>query len=160
MLLTGFDAPIEQAMYLDKPLRDHNLLQAIARTNRVYPNKGCGKIIDYYGITKNLYDALNFDESIVDSAMIDLDRLKKEFLKILEEIMDIFVGINLEDPSIENLRPVLKFLLIMKTNRDTLPINTVDLNCCLKFFLLIHFWLNTSEYLNGLLVFIWHLSKV
>ncbi len=57
MLLTGFDAQIEQAMYLDKPLRDHNLLQAIARTNRVYPNKGCGKIIDYYGITRNLYEA-------------------------------------------------------------------------------------------------------
>lgn len=61
MLLTGFDAPIEQVMYLDKSLRDHNLLQAIARTNRIYPNKGCGKIIDYYGVTKNLYDALNFD---------------------------------------------------------------------------------------------------
>ena len=55
MLLTGFDAPIEQVMYLDKALRDHNLLQAIARTNRVYKNKEAGKIIDYYGITRNLY---------------------------------------------------------------------------------------------------------
>jgi type I restriction enzyme R subunit len=111
MLLTGFDAPIEQVMYLDKPLRDHNLLQAIARTNRVYPNKGCGKIIDYYGITKNLYDALNFDESIVDSAMIDLNRLKEEFVKVLSEVMDIFTGINIEDPSIENLRRALKIFV-------------------------------------------------
>lgn len=111
MLLTGFDAPIEQVMYLDKPLRDHNLLQAIARTNRVYPNKGCGKIIDYYGITKNLYDALNFDESIVDSAMIDLNRLKEEFAKVLSEVMDIFTGINIEDPSIENLRRALKIFV-------------------------------------------------
>lgn len=111
MLLTGFDAPIEQAMYLDKPLRDHNLLQAIARTNRTYPNKGCGKIIDYYGITRNLYDALNFDESIIDSAMIDLDHLKKEFLEVLGEIKDIFVGINQENPSIENLRTCLKIFI-------------------------------------------------
>jgi len=111
MLLTGFDAPIEQAMYLDKPLRDHNLLQAIARTNRTYPNKGCGKIIDYYGITRNLYDALNFDESIIDSALIDLDHLKKEFLEVLGEIKDIFVGINQEDPSIENLRTCLKIFI-------------------------------------------------
>ncbi|MDO8497423.1 MAG: type I restriction endonuclease subunit R [bacterium] len=111
MLLTGFDAQIEQAMYLDKPLRDHNLLQAIARTNRVYPNKGCGKIIDYYGITRNLYEALNFDESIIDSALIDLDHLKKEFLEVLGEIKDIFTGINQEDPSIENLRRCLKIFI-------------------------------------------------
>lgn len=111
MLLTGFDAFIEQAMYLDKPLRDHNLLQAIARTNRVYPNKGCGKIIDYYGITRNLYEALNFDESIIDSALIDLDSLKKEFLEVLTEIKEIFTGINQEDPSIENLRRCLKIFI-------------------------------------------------
>lgn len=111
MLLTGFDAQIEQAMYLDKPLKDHNLLQAIARTNRVYPNKGYGKIIDYYGITKNLYDALNFDESIIDSAMIDLDHLKLEFLEVLKEIKEIFTGINQEDPSIENLRRCLKIFI-------------------------------------------------
>ena len=108
MLLTGFDAPIEQAMYLDKPLRDHNLLQAIARTNRVYPNKGCGRIIDYFGITNNLYKALDFDESIVASAMFDIDRFKKEFEKVIGEIMEIFVGVNIEDPSIDNLRKCLK----------------------------------------------------
>ena len=111
MLLTGFDAQIEQAMYLDKPLRDHNLLQAIARTNRVYENKGCGKIIDYYGITRNLYEALNFDESIIDSALIDLEHLKKEFLNVLGEIKDLFTGINQEDPSIENLRRCLKIFI-------------------------------------------------
>lgn len=108
MLLTGFDAPVEQVMYLDKPLWDHNLLQAIARTNRVYPNKGAGKVIDYYGITKSLYKALNFDESVVDSAMINIDKLKEEFTDILEEAMGIFTGINIEDPSIDNLRRCLK----------------------------------------------------
>lgn len=111
MLLTGFDAPVEQVMYLDKPLRDHNLLQAIARTNRVYPNKGCGKIIDYYGVTKNLYNALNFDESVVDSAMVDINRLKEEFTRIIDEIMELFVGVNIEDPSIDNLRRCLKIFI-------------------------------------------------
>ena len=108
MLLTGFDAPIEQVMYLDKPLWDHNLLQAIARTNRVYANKGAGKVIDYYGITRSLYKALNFDESIVDSAMLNIDKLKEEFVELIEEIMRLFEGVNIEDPSIENLRRCLK----------------------------------------------------
>lgn len=111
MLLTGFDAPVEQVMYLDKPLRDHNLLQAIARTNRVYPNKGCGKIIDYYGVTKNLYDALNFDESVVDTAMINIDRLKEEFISVLDQEMSLFEGVNIEDSSIDNLRRCLKIFI-------------------------------------------------
>src|SRR3989339_852530 len=87
MLLTGFDAPVEQMMYLDKPLRDHNLLQAIARTNRIYPNKGCGKIIDYYGMTRNLEKALDFDESVVDSAMLNIDHIKERFTETLDEIL-------------------------------------------------------------------------
>ena len=111
MLLTGFDAPIEQIIYLDKPLRDHNLLQAIARTNRVYPHKGCGKIIDYYGITRNLNQALNFDESIVDSAMLNMDVMKKEFEKTLQETITIFGDVNIEDPSISNLRKNLKIFI-------------------------------------------------
>lgn len=115
MLLTGFDAPIEQVMYLDKPLWDHNLLQAIARTNRVYPNKGAGKVIDYYGITKSLHNALNFDEAIVDSAMVNIDKLKEEFIDVMEEIQALFDGVNIEDPSIQNLRRCLK---IFAENQD------------------------------------------
>jgi len=111
MLLTGFDAPIEQVMYLDKPLRDHNLLQAIARTNRVYPNKGCGKIIDYYGITRNLYKALDFDESVVDSAMVDIDQMKELFKKNIADLVIFFPDVNIEDPSIENLRKCLKLFI-------------------------------------------------
>ncbi len=108
MLLTGFDAPIEQVMYLDKPLRDHNLLQAIARTNRVYPNKGCGRIIDYYGITKNLYDSLNFDESIVDAALVNIAKIKDQFSETIDQVMELFITISIEDPSMENLRRALK----------------------------------------------------
>ena len=111
MLLTGFDAPIEQVMYLDKALRDHNLLQAIARTNRVYKNKEAGKIIDYYGITRNLYDALDFDEDVVDSAMIDIERVKERFTDVLNDVMKIFTGVNIEDPSMDNLRRCLKIFI-------------------------------------------------
>lgn len=109
MLLTGFDAPVEQVMYLDKPLRDHNLLQAIARTNRIFTKeKGCGKIIDYYGITKNLHEALDFEESVVDSAMINIDQYKQKFQDTFNQIMTIFKNVNTEDPSMENLRKCLK----------------------------------------------------
>lgn len=111
MLLTGFDAPIEQVMYLDKALRDHNLLQAIARTNRVYKNKEAGKIIDYYGITRNLYDALDFDEDVVDSAMIDIERVKARFSDVLSDVMKVFIGVNIEDPSMDNLRRCLKIFI-------------------------------------------------
>lgn len=58
MLLTGFDAPIEQVMYIDKKLKEHTLLQAIARTNRVKKGKKRGYIVDYIGLTENLTDAL------------------------------------------------------------------------------------------------------
>jgi len=58
MLLTGFDAPIEQVMYLDKRIREHTLLQAIARTNRVKKGKNRGYVVDYIGLTENLTDAL------------------------------------------------------------------------------------------------------
>ncbi|WP_138441431.1 type I restriction endonuclease subunit R [Marinobacter alexandrii] len=58
MLLTGFDAPIEQVMYLDKKIREHTLLQAIARTNRVKKGKQRGYVVDYIGLTSNLTDAL------------------------------------------------------------------------------------------------------
>jgi type I restriction enzyme R subunit len=59
MLLTGFDAPVEQVMYIDKRLREHNLLQAIARVNRVVTNKHRGFIVDYIGLANHLTRALS-----------------------------------------------------------------------------------------------------
>ncbi len=70
MLLTGFDAPVEQVMYLDSPLREHNLLQAIARTNRQADNKGYGLIVDYWGVSTALQEALSvFSASDVEQAL-------------------------------------------------------------------------------------------
>lgn len=98
-LLTGFDAPIEQVMYLDKPLRDHNLLQAIARTNRPLPamKKLTGVIVDYFGVFSNLQRALNFDESIREESLIDWDVLRGMIPGEVARCMESFAGITIED---------------------------------------------------------------
>lgn len=74
-LLTGFDAPIEQVMYLDRPLREHNLLQAVARTNRKYDeNKHYGLIVDYFGVSRFLDEALEiFSSNDVKGALQSID---------------------------------------------------------------------------------------
>ena len=88
-LLTGFDAPAESVMYLDSPLKEHTLLQAIARTNRVEgPNKQNGLIVDYIGVTKNLHDALStYRKEDVSSAMHDLNALRSDLRAKHAEIM-------------------------------------------------------------------------
>jgi len=97
MLLTGFDAPIEQVMYLDKPMRDHKLLQAIARTNRPYPGKAAGIIVDYIGIFDNLVKALNFQEQDIEGIAYNYDVLKEEFGTIIAEVLRIFSGITRDE---------------------------------------------------------------
>ncbi len=70
MLLTGFDAPVEQVMYLDSPLREHTLLQAIARVNRKADGKTYGLVVDYWGVSEDLQQALAiFSPSDVKGAM-------------------------------------------------------------------------------------------
>ncbi len=97
MLLTGFDAPVEQVMYLDRPLRDHTLLQAIARTNRPYRNKQCGIIIDYCGILKHLDKALNFNENEIESCLIDFDELKRQLPDLIQQFKTIFTGVDISN---------------------------------------------------------------
>lgn len=98
-LLTGFDAPIEQVMYLDKPLRDHNLLQAIARTNRPLPamKKLTGIVVDYFGVFTNLEKALNFDESIREESLIDWDALRATVPGEVARCMELFDDITIAD---------------------------------------------------------------
>ena len=98
MLLTGFDAPVEQVMYLDKPLKEHNLLQAIARVNRPYKYKNHGLIVDYFGVSKLLEKAL----AIFDSVDIQgsLDDIKSELPRLEashRSAMNIFDGVNIND---------------------------------------------------------------
>lgn len=83
MLLTGFDAPIEQVMYLDKPLREHTLLQAIARVNRTARGKKVGFIVDYIGLTKHLREALSiYASDDVDDILKGLHSMAGEFEKL------------------------------------------------------------------------------
>jgi type I restriction enzyme R subunit len=83
-LLTGYDAPVLYCMYLDKPMRDHVLLQAVARVNRPYEDesgikKPCGLIIDFVGVLKELNKALAFDSDDVSGVIEDLDLLYTRF---------------------------------------------------------------------------------
>ena len=89
-LLTGFDAPILYCMYLDKPMRDHVLLQAIARVNRPYEDtdglvKPAGFVLDFVGIFENLEKALAFDSDEVASVIQNIDVLKEAFAKRIRE---------------------------------------------------------------------------
>jgi type I restriction enzyme, R subunit len=86
-LLTGFDAPIEQVMYLDKSLREHDLFQAITRVNRTKHGKSFGLIVDYFGVTKHLSDALNI--------YTDKDKLQ------LQDFQQVFRDIDKEIPILE-----------------------------------------------------------
>jgi type I restriction enzyme R subunit len=98
-LLTGFDAPVEQVMYLDKPLRDHNLLQAIARTNRPLPSmkKRTGVVVDYFGVFDSLEKSLNFDERVREESLIDWEALKALVPGEVERCMESFKGIVIAD---------------------------------------------------------------
>lgn len=102
MLLTGFDAPIEQTMYLDSPLRDHNLLQAVARTNRPYDDKVTklskefGRIVDYVGVFQNYKEALNYDPEDIGE-FEDVESLVESFPKTLDKAFKPFAKIKLED---------------------------------------------------------------
>ncbi len=84
-LLTGYDAPLLYCMYLDKPMRDHVLLQAIARVNRPYVDsngkrKKVGLVVDFVGVLRELKKALKFDSSDVSGVIEDLDLLLKDLL--------------------------------------------------------------------------------
>ncbi|GAV22719.1 type I restriction endonuclease subunit R [Carboxydothermus pertinax] len=78
MLITGFDAPIEQVMYLDNVIKGHNLLQAIARVNRVYKNKSCGYVVDYVGVLNHLEEALAIyaDEDLAEISKVVINKAK------------------------------------------------------------------------------------
>jgi len=95
MLLTGFDVPILQTMYLDKPLKEHRLLQAIARTNRPYKDlKTAGLIIDYIGILKEFARAFeNYTKEDITGVLLPIDELATEFTQTLDQTMALFQGI-------------------------------------------------------------------
>ena len=94
-LLTGFDAPILQVMYLDKPLRDHTLLQAICRVNRTYSEqKTHGLIVDYLGIFDDVAAALEFDDQSVKQVVSNIQELKDKLPEAMQKCLAFFPGID------------------------------------------------------------------
>lgn len=90
-LLTGFDAPILQVMYLDKPMKDHNLLQAICRTNRTFgQEKTHGLIVDYIGIFDDVARALDFDEKAVQQVVSNIEELRKALPVQVQKCLTFF----------------------------------------------------------------------
>lgn len=96
-LLTGYDAPLLYAMYLDKPMRDHALLQAIARVNRPYENeeremvKPHGFVLDFVGIFENLEKALAFDSDEINAIVKDIQLLKYLFQSKMEKEVPAYI---------------------------------------------------------------------
>ena len=94
-LLTGFDAPILQTMYLDKPMRDHTLLQAICRTNRVYnENKQSGVIVDYLGLFDETANALKFDDVDVGHMVESIEAIKTQLPGAMAKCLAFFEGVD------------------------------------------------------------------
>jgi type I restriction enzyme R subunit len=94
-LLTGFDAPILQVMYLDKPMKDHNLLQAICRTNRTFgQEKTHGLIVDYIGIFDDVARALAFDEKAVQQVVSNIEVLRKVLPVQMQKCLAFFPNVD------------------------------------------------------------------
>jgi type I restriction enzyme R subunit len=94
-LLTGFDAPILQAMYLDKPMRDHTLLQAICRTNRPYGEaKTHGLIVDYLGVFDDVAQAIQFDEEGITRVVANINELKAKLPEAMQKCLAYFAGVD------------------------------------------------------------------
>ncbi|MCJ7449023.1 MAG: HsdR family type I site-specific deoxyribonuclease [Bacteroidales bacterium] len=113
-LLTGFDEPRNTVLYLTRNLRGHKLLQAIARVNRIYPDKEFGYIIDYYGVIENLDDALliysSFEDFDNDDLIGTLTNISDEIKKLPQkhsELWDIF-------KTVSNKRDAEAYQLLLK----------------------------------------------
>ena len=115
-LLTGFDAPILQVMYLDKPMKDHTLLQAICRTNRTYDSgKSFGLIVDYIGIFDNVAKALNFDESSMKKVITNIEEVKKQLPALLRKCLSYFMGV---DRTIDGWEGLMAAQECIPTNKE------------------------------------------
>ncbi len=97
MWLVGFDVPNLHTMYLDKPLKGHVLMQAIARVNRRYKDKEGGLIVDYIGVADNLKKALAiYTSDIQKQAMVPIEEIIKKMYKYYEKVKEFFVDVDYE----------------------------------------------------------------
>jgi type I restriction enzyme, R subunit len=103
-LLTGFDSPILQTMYLDKSLKDHTLIQAICRTNRLYPGKTFGRIVDYFGAFDDVTKTLNFDDKNIKGVITNLSELREKLPVAIEVALSHFEGVDRTIEGFEGLQ--------------------------------------------------------
>jgi type I restriction enzyme R subunit len=95
MWLTGFDAPVLHTLYIDKPMRDHGLLQAIARVNRVFREKHGGLVVDYIGIGDDLRSSLEaYSAGDVDDVVVPLEVAAKKLVEKHEVMLDLLHGVD------------------------------------------------------------------
>jgi len=121
MLITGFDAPLEQVMYLDNVIKEHNLLQAIARVNRVYKNKSCGFVVDYVGVLRNLKESLAIyaDEDIEEISQVVVNKAKsKDELKYTYSQLNEFFKKYGIDNWRENIEECIDLLVDEETRNE------------------------------------------
>lgn len=111
-LLTGYDAPVLYAMYLDKPMRDHVLLQAIARVNRPYVDaqgvqKRVGLVVDFVGVLRELQKALRFDSADIGGAIEDLDTMMDDLLQRIRQATVDYLQVDGKDSPDQQLEKVV-----------------------------------------------------
>ena len=115
-LLTGFDAPILQVMYMDKPMKDHTLLQAICRTNRTYDSgKTFGLIVDYIGVFDDVAKALGFDKKFVRQVISNIKELKEQFPEKFKKCISYFYGV---DRTVEGFEGLMAAQDCLPTNKE------------------------------------------
>lgn len=123
-LLTGFDAPVEQVMYLDKNLSEHNLMQAITRVNRTKRHKNHGLVVDYFGVTRNLHKALGiYNKEDEEEASEDLKDFETYFSAIEKEIPELEMRYNkiiqrFNEEGISNIQDFLEQKLQMDEEKQ------------------------------------------
>ena len=112
-MLTGFDAPIEQVMYLDQPLREHTLLQAMGRVNRRFEKKTYGLVIDYWGVSEYLQEALEMysEDGIVWMIHTDFKREVMVYLQAAHRAaMNFFDAVQKSGDEAEYKQACIRFL--------------------------------------------------
>jgi type I restriction enzyme R subunit len=131
MLLTGFDAPVEQVLYLDRSMQGHELLQAIARVNRSYQAKKCGLVVDYYGVGRHLNEALAvYSDADIQGALVslkdELPKLADRHKRVLSVFSDRGIpDINDVDSCVDLLRDIkirAEFVVKLKQFMESLDI--------------------------------------
>ena len=123
MWITGFDVPSCSTMYIDKPMRNHTLMQTIARANRVFKDKVNGLIVDYVGIFRHLEKALSIYGTSgggIDSPVKHKDELKSELIEAIDNLMNHVSGLGVDIDKIRKAEDMNSRLRMFMDARDTL----------------------------------------